>query len=235
MGVLLLVNLLHSVADILLSKFGRYRRLHAIRFTLSNLGSSLNVLLTENTHAGVWAILQIIDALGRSIILPTTLPAILASLAEEDVATATGVQCMRSFGYIRGITIPGITFNNRFDANCLRVLDPIVRNTLLGGRAYELATGGFIILLSASVKKEVVELYIDALKVVWLVAMGFGVTSFVAVVMEKGVPLRTELDNQYGPEFQEKSTDAERRASKSGVNTWSPENFANNLSYKTKK
>ncbi|KAK2592123.1 hypothetical protein QQS21_010194 [Conoideocrella luteorostrata] len=194
-----------AVVGVILSKTGRYRPLHAIGFILSTLGPGLNVLLKKDTHAGVWAMLQIVDAIGRSLILPTTLPAVLASLPEKDVAAATGVYSfLRSFGYVWGITIPGIMFKNRFDAASYRISDSAVRDALGGGKAYESATGSFVQTLQQNVKSEVLDVYLEALKAVWYGAMAFGATGLIAVAVEKHVPLRTDLDTNYGLEEKKK-------------------------------
>jgi hypothetical protein len=130
------------LAGIVMSKTGHYR---PHRFTLSTLAPALNVLLGRHTHIAVWAIFQVIDAVGRACILPTTLPAVLAPLEEKDVAAATGVYSfLRSFGYVWGITVPGIIFNNRFNAKAYRNEEHAVRQALSGGRAYELAAGSYI-------------------------------------------------------------------------------------------
>jgi hypothetical protein len=190
-----------AVTGIVLSKTGRYRRLHAAGFVLSTLGPGLNTLLGTNTNAGGWAMLQIVDAIGRALILPTTLPAILASLPERDVAAATGVYSfLRSFGYVWGITIPGIIFNNRFNQLSYQISDPVVRETLGGGRAYEFATGPYVQTLRPDLKSEVLDVYLQALRAVWFGAMAFGATGLIAVAMEKHVPLRTELETKYGLE-----------------------------------
>ncbi|KAF2689724.1 MFS general substrate transporter [Lentithecium fluviatile CBS 122367] len=200
-----------AVAGVILSKTGHYRPLHAAGFLLLTLGPGLNALLDRNTHTGVWAILQIIDAAGRAMILPTTLPAVLAPLAEKDVAAATGVYSfLRSFGYVWGITIPSIIFNNRFDAHSARITDSAVRNAMLGGKAYQLATGPFVRSLSPAAQSEVIGVYLSALKSVWYGAMGFGVSGLIAVLVEKHVPLRTELDTDYGLDVTEKLNDEEK-------------------------
>ncbi|KAG8165579.1 hypothetical protein KVR01_004131 [Diaporthe batatas] len=187
------------VAGIVLSKTGRYRPLHAIGFILSTLGPGLNTLLSRNTHAGGWAMLQIVDALGRACILPTTLPAVLAGLSEKDVATATGVYSfLRSFGYVWGVTIPGILFNNRFNELSYQVSNTTVRETLSWGKAYEFASDPYIQNLEPTVRSEVLGVYLQALKAVWFGAMAFGATGLVAVAIEKHVPLRTELETNYG-------------------------------------
>ncbi|KAL1870694.1 hypothetical protein Daus18300_005014 [Diaporthe australafricana] len=199
-----------AVAGILLSKTGRYRRLHAFGFALSTLGPGLNTLLDRNTHAGGWAMLQITDALGRAFILPTTLPAILASLPEKDVASATGVYSfLRSFGYVWGITVPGIIFNNRFSQLSSHISDTAVRKTLGGGKAYQLASGTFVQILPPAVKSEVLDVYLEALKAVWYGVMAFGASGLIAVAIEKHVPLRTELETQYGLD-EKKSEDGEK-------------------------
>lgn len=200
-----------AVAGIILSKTGRYRRLHAIGFVLSTLGPGLNTLLGRDTPAGGWAMLQIVDALGRAFILPTTLPAVLASLPEKDVASATGVYSfLRSFGFVWGITVPGIMFNNRFSELSYRISDAVVREALSDGKAYQLASGPYVQTLPPTVRSEVLGVYLEALKAVWLGAMAFGASGLIAVAVEKHVPLRTELETQYGLEVKkEKDGDGE--------------------------
>lgn len=194
-----------AIAGIIMSKTGRYRGLHALGFTLSTLALGLNTLLDHRTYTSVWAIFQIIDAAGRAMILPTTLPAVLASLGEEDVAAATGVYSfLRSFGFVWGIVVPGIIFNNEFQKNSFKITDISVREALSGARAYQLATGPFIRSLAPGVQAQVIEVYVDALKVVWLAAMAFGASGFIAVAIEKEIPLRTNLETQYGLENREK-------------------------------
>ncbi|KAF7950962.1 uncharacterized protein EAE97_002514 [Botrytis byssoidea] len=117
-----------GMAGGILSKFGHYRPLHLIGFVLSILGPGLNIMLSNTTPRVSWVIFQMVDAIGRGILLPTVLPAIMASLPDSEVATATGVDSfLRSFGFIWGITIPGIIFNAQFDRYSIRISDPAVR------------------------------------------------------------------------------------------------------------
>ncbi|KID81394.1 MFS general substrate transporter-like protein [Metarhizium guizhouense ARSEF 977] len=142
-----------AVVGIILSKTGRYRPLHAVGFVLSTLGPGLNVLLDKDTIA---------DAVGRSFLLPTLLPAVLASLPEKDVVSATGMYSFfRSFGYVWGITIPSIMFKNRFDVVSYQISDPAVRSALGGGRAPELSTGAFVQALPQPVKSQVLDAYLE--------------------------------------------------------------------------
>lgn len=207
-----------AVAGFVLSKTGRYRRLHAFGFVLSTLGPGLNTLLGRDTHAGAWAMLQIVDALGRAFILPTTLPAILASLPENDVASATGVYSfLRSFGYVWGITVPGIIFNNRFNQFSNQISDAVVREALGGGKAYQLSSGTYVQTLTPNTKSEVLGVYLESLKAVWYGAMAFGASGLIAVAVEKHVPLRTELETEYGLE-EKKNRDGEDGTDAKGPN-----------------
>ncbi|KAK7184810.1 multidrug resistance protein fnx1 [Paraphaeosphaeria sporulosa] len=188
-----------AVAGLLCSKTGQYRWLHCIGFVLTTLGPGLNLLLTATTPKATWAIFQVVDALGRACILSTTLPAVLAPLPEEDTATATGMYSfLRSFGFVWGITIPSIIFNNRFDRMSWKIQDDAVRAALQGGRAYQLSTGAFLKTLASKTQSQIFEVYLDALKSVWLAAVAFGASGLVAVGVEKHVPLRTYLDTDYG-------------------------------------
>lgn len=204
-----------AVAGILCSKTGQYRWLHCIGFVLTTLAPGLNLLLTATTPKATWAIFQIVDALGRACILSTTLPAVLAPLPEEDVATATGMYSfLRSFGFVWGITIPTIIFNNRFDRMSWKIQDDAVRAALQGGRAYQLSTGAFLKTLPPNTQSQVFQVYLDALKSVWIAAVAFGASGLVAVGVEKHVPLRTYLDTDYGLDTRNKADNSEQTAEK---------------------
>jgi hypothetical protein len=159
--------------------------------------------------------LQITDAIGRACIMSTTLPAVLAPLPERDVATATGMYSfLRSFGFVWGITIPSIIFNNKFDQLSWKIQDTTIRGALQGGKAYQLSTGSFIRSLSSTTQAQVYEVYLDALDAVWLAALAIGVAGLVAAGIEKHVPLRTYLVTEYGLDQGNESSSPEGIAEK---------------------
>ncbi|KAF2828618.1 major facilitator superfamily MFS_1 [Ophiobolus disseminans] len=160
------------VAGGLLTKLGHYRPLHLVGFVLSTLGPGLNILLSDSTPKVVWVWFQIVDSIGRGILLPTTLPAIMASLPDSDAAAITGI-------------------------------DSAVRGTLQNGRAYQFVSGEYVQALPPAVKAEVITVYLRALRAVWIGAVAFGATGLVAVLVEKHIPLRTELDTKYGLKHEE--------------------------------
>ncbi|KAF2115748.1 MFS general substrate transporter-like protein [Lophiotrema nucula] len=193
--------LVAAVAGGTLSKVGHYRPLHMIGFVLSIIGPGLNILLTATTPKVVWVVFQAVDAIGRAFLLPTILPAVLASLTDDDTAAATGMYSfLRSLGFVWGITIPGIIFNTQFDRYSPRISDPTVRSEMGGGRAYERVSGAYVQALPPSLRAEVISVYLKALRAVWIGAVAFGATGVLAVLVEKHIPLRTELNTQYGIE-----------------------------------
>jgi hypothetical protein len=182
-----------------LTKFGHYRPLHLVGFVLSVLGPGLNILLTDSTPTVTWVWFQIVDSIGRGLLLPTVLPAIMASLPDSDAAAVTGMfSFLRSFGFVWGITIPGIIFNAQFDRAAYRISDLSVRQTMQNGRAYQFVSGEYVQALPSTVKAEVIGVYLEALRAVWIGAIAFGATGFAAVYIEKHMPLRNELDTKYG-------------------------------------
>lgn len=187
------------VAGVLLTKYGLYRPLHFIGFSLGMLGTGLNTTLSRQTSTPVWVVYQAIYASGQALLTPTILPAILASLSEADVAAATGVYSfLRSFGWVWGLTIPGVIFDSRFDHSSSHISDAEIRHTLQNGGAYEAAGGEYVKSIPPVVQDQVVSTYVDALKIVWIVAIALNATGMLMVLVEKHIPLRQELDTTFG-------------------------------------
>ncbi|KAI1764733.1 hypothetical protein GGR53DRAFT_492921 [Hypoxylon sp. FL1150] len=86
-----------------------------------------------------------------------------------------------------------------------RVLEPIACiYRLAGGRAYQFASDPYIHNFEPRSQSEVLDVYLQATKVVWYGAMAFGASGLIAVAVEKHVPLRTELETDYGLQEREK-------------------------------
>ncbi|KAH8721506.1 major facilitator superfamily domain-containing protein [Phaeosphaeriaceae sp. PMI808] len=172
-----------AVAGGVLSKFGYYRPIHLIGFCLT------------------WVVFQMVDGIGRGLLLPTVLPAIMASLPDSDTASATGMYSfLRSFGFVWGVTIPAMIFNAQFDRYSPRISDPTVRQEWGVGRAYQSISGSYLEGLTPKFQGEVMSIYREALIAVWIGAVAFGATGFISVAIEKHIPLRTELNTKFGLE-----------------------------------
>ncbi|KAI9662177.1 MAG: hypothetical protein M1831_002873 [Alyxoria varia] len=187
------------IGGLVMSKTGVYRPLHAASFALTAIGLGLFSLLDDASAKAAWACFQIIAAAGSGVAVSTLLPAILAALPESDVAVATGAfSFVRSFAFVWGVTLPSIIFNGQFNRHAGWIGDAGVRATLDDGAAYEYVSGGYVRGLAGDSKQEVVRVYVEVLRTVWRVGIAFACLGFLCVFVEKHVPLRKELDTEFG-------------------------------------
>lgn len=187
------------VSGLVVTKLGRYRPIHHAGFAIMIIGFGLFTLLDSESTTAEWVVYQGIVASGSGIILAALLPAIQASLSEEDAAASTALFAfMRSFGAIWGVTIPVAVFNNQFDKHLYRITDPAARAQLANGQAYEHASRAFIYSFGEGIREEIVGVYTDALKMVWIVGTAICGLAFLLVFAEKEIKLRTELNSEYG-------------------------------------
>lgn len=203
----------------LISKFGRYRPIQHVGFALMVIGFGLLTLLKANATTAQWVGYQLASAAGTGLVLPVLLPAVQASLTEEDTALSTSTWAfIRSFGLIWGATIPTAAFDNRYNSLLYRITDPAVAEQLANGKSYERATKSFVDSIKDPVTRaQVVSVYADSIQTVWFVSMAFAALAFLLVIIEKEIPLRKELDTKFSMEEKAKSekTDAEEPAAKS--------------------
>lgn len=199
-----------GISGQILTKFGHYRPIQAVGFCLLTLGFGLDILLEEGDSTVKWVCLIAVNAMGLGALLPTMLPAILASLSEADIALGTGVYSfLRSFGYIWGVTVPATIFNSTFEQYLWKISDMEMQQSLQSGKAYEHVGGEFIESLTESARDQVIGVYVTSIRTVWVGAAAFSAIGLVLVMIERHVPLRTKVDSAYGLETgKEKATDA---------------------------
>jgi EmrB/QacA subfamily drug resistance transporter len=196
------------IGGVLITVTGKYKELLVAGFVLMAVGMGLFTMLDDRTNTVRWVVYQVVLALGSGISLIATLPAVLASLPESDVATATATWAfLRSFGSIWGVSIPSAIFNTRFTDLVGRIASPQLRSVLVGGGAYQLATKTFMKSLDNTpvVKAQVVSVYVDSLKLVWQVGIAFAALGVPLSLLLRSLALRNELNTEYG--FEEKKTE----------------------------
>lgn len=196
---------------VLLTKLGAYRPLHAVAFALSAIGFGLFTLLSSSTPTVAWVFYQLICSAGSGLIMSVLLPAIMAPLSEKDVALASAAYSfIRTFGFIWGVTMPGLVFNSVFEHNLPRISDETLRARLEGGAAYSFASQANRLkeTLDSSLWNEVTGVYETSLRAVWWVCLGISIASFFAVAGERAVELRTELDTEFGLEQKSPSVES---------------------------
>ncbi|KAI0900417.1 major facilitator superfamily domain-containing protein [Annulohypoxylon nitens] len=188
-----------AISAIALSRWGKYRPLHFAGFAVFTLGIGLFAYLDENSSKAEWAVFQSIAALGAGMVLNTQLPAFQAPAPESDQAAATASWCfIRTFGNVWGVAIPSVIFNNRINELLPRVSNSGVRELLANGDAYQYGSASFVGSFPQPLQGEIVSVYRDALKLVFEVAIAFGGLAVLLVFFEKEIPLRTELETEYG-------------------------------------
>jgi MFS family permease len=199
-----------AMGGVTMSKFGRYRPIHNAGFALIVISFGLFDLLDRNSSTGTWVGYQIIGSAGVGLIIATLLPAVMAPLSESDTALATATWgFLRSFGVIWGIAIPAAIFNSRFDELATTgITDPVIRGLLVNGQAYSHATAAFLDTLSASTRGQFIVVLNESLHRTWQVGIGFAALGFLFVFLEKEVPLRQELETEFGMEKEENKKDA---------------------------
>jgi hypothetical protein len=182
-----------------ISKTGQYIPLHGIGFALSAIGTGTLSTLNASSSLGAWIGFQIIASGGSGLVFTSTLISTLAPLPEEDVAVATGTYSfVRSFGFVWGLTISSVVFNSQIDRYLRIVDDESVRSLMANGQAYAYANRGTFNALSTTTKSQVIEVYVKALRVIWIIVAAFSCFGFLCVFAEKHVELRKEKVNEFG-------------------------------------
>ncbi|KAI9703015.1 MAG: hypothetical protein M1820_006006 [Bogoriella megaspora] len=188
-----------AVAAVLLNKYGKFKPLHLAGFATTTLGMGILSLQHEGTAIAAWAAFQCVTALGIGMIIDTLLPAFQAPITETDQAAATAAwSFVRAFGTIWGVAIPAAIFNNRVDDLLGTVSDLGARQLLANGGAYQQASASFVKQYDIPVQTEIRTVYREALKRVFLIGIAFGGLATLLVLLEREVPLRQELETEYG-------------------------------------
>ncbi|KAL3440347.1 DNA repair protein RAD50 [Aspergillus insuetus] len=185
----------------LLTRFGRYKALHILGIAVCMIGLGLFTLFDAETPTVEWVIFPMIVGAGAGLVFNTLLPACQAGIPESDQAAMTATwSFLRGFGSIWGVGISTAIFNNRFGNLLDRIPDVQVQQLLSGGHAYEYASADFLHSFKPELRQIIVSVYVDSLKQVWQIAIGFMGVGFLLAFLEKEIPLRTDLVTEYGLE-----------------------------------
>ncbi|KAF5985246.1 multidrug transporter (major facilitator family) [Fusarium coicis] len=188
-----------ALSAVVLSKWGKYKMLHVSGFFLMTLGVGLLGLLHEESPPAAWILLQFIPAIGSGFLLNTLLPAFQAATDEEDQAAATGNWTfMRSFGSVWGVAIAGSIFNTYTKQYSHMIDNELAREMLSSGDSYQNATRAFVLQFDEVVQSKIRHVFMLSLSKVYVISVAFGGLAWVLSLFEKDVPLRKELDTQYG-------------------------------------
>lgn len=196
-----------SLAAWALTKTGKYKWIHLTGFALFNIGLGLFSRLDEHTPVGEWVGYMFVGPIGGGLLLSTQLPAFQAPAPEADQALATGSwNFIRTMGGIWGVAAPAALFANRVDAlvDSGKITNPEVAALLVNGGAYQHASAAFVRSFPSN-KDEIVAAYRLAIQRTFLVCIAFSGLAFLLCLFEEDIPLRTELETEYGMKEQKET------------------------------
>ncbi|KAI1464434.1 major facilitator superfamily domain-containing protein [Daldinia caldariorum] len=149
--------------------------------------------------AALYVCLQLVTGLGSGLVLGALLPAVQAALTEKDTASSTATWTfIRTFGTIWGVSVPAAIFNSRSNDLSNRIEDPSARALVANGQAYSHATSAVLLSLETYTRDQVISVFTDSLKLVWIVAVVIAGVSFFAIFVEREIGLRDDLNTSYG-------------------------------------
>ncbi|PQE12454.1 MFS transporter protein [Rutstroemia sp. NJR-2017a BVV2] len=162
--------------------------------------------LNQNSSHGQWIGFQILPAAGVAVIFAVTIPSTLAPLQEADVAVATAnYSFVGSFGFLWGFTMAGTVFNGQINAYLHLMEDQQIQAMMRNGAAYTYAASGQGVdkIEDAVTREQVIDVYIRALRVIWLEIIAVALLGVLCVPWEKYIELRKSHSTEYGLETKE--------------------------------
>ncbi|KAI1128336.1 major facilitator superfamily domain-containing protein [Nemania abortiva] len=189
------------VAALALARWGRYRVLHVVGFSIQAIGIGLFSLLWEETTVADFIVFESIAALGGGFVFDTLLPAFQTPVAEADQGAATAAwYFLRLFGHIWGVAIPSAILNSKVNALLAAgaVSDPLARAQLAGGGAYQAASAAFVTQFTPDIQAEISALYRKSLQPVWYAAAALSAFAALLSTLEKELEMRKTLETEFG-------------------------------------
>ncbi|KAM0498707.1 hypothetical protein ACHAP8_005926 [Fusarium lateritium] len=195
-----------ALSAFMLSRWGKYKGLHISGFFIMTLGVGLFGLLEEDSPPVAWVLVQFLPAIGSGFLLNTLLPAFQASTEEIDQAAATGTwSFIRSLGTVWGVAIAGTVFNSYTKQYAHMIDNELARETLHSGDSYQSATRAFILQFDEATQEQLCHVFMLSLRKVYVISVAFSGLAFFLSMLEKEIPLREDLDTQYGLEEKDSS------------------------------
>ena len=192
-----------AIAGVFITRSGRYRPPIWAGWFLTTLGVGLLILLDSSTPTVSWIFLNLVSGLGIGLLYPAMSFAVQASASNADLPSAAAMfSFFRSLGQTLGVAVGGVIFQNRMEHN----LDsyPLLAPH---ARAYSNDASALVQTIISlgktpqelKMKEQLVESYVQALRVVWIVMCGFaGLAMLLAVAGTKELGLDREHRTDQG-------------------------------------
>ena len=209
-----------AAAAAAVSRWGKYKFIHILGFTLYTVGLALFARLDEHSPTAEWVGYMFTSPLGGGLLLNTQLPAFQAPVPEADQAAATGCwNFIKTLGSVWGVAIPAAIFANHVDGLIASgaISNPVAARMMINGGAYQYASAKFVHGFPLPDQAEVVAVYRLAIQRVFLVAIAFSGFAWLLCLFEKNIVLRVQLVTEYGLKENERSRMETTRGSKQEV------------------
>lgn len=209
----LVIIFFDGFTEAIMFKIDLYISLHWLKFAMNAVDVELFSTLNELFDRAIWICFQILLFENTSIIFIATLSSTLTSLRKFDVAMTTATYSfVRSFDLVWGVTITSIVFNDLMNRNLASIDDSTIRAIMQNGAAYFYVSEKFISSLSSNIEKEVINLYVQTLRIVWLIMTEMSCLAFDCVFIKKQVELRKNHTTEFElAENKDKTRDAKMR------------------------
>ena len=176
---------------------GRFRWAIWSGWTLTVLGMGLLYLLSPGTSIPAFVFLNIVPGLGLGLLFSCINLALQAAATEQLAGYAAAMYIfMRSLGQGIGVAVGGVVFQSRFAVELRGYPDLATNATALAQDASGLVQVIKAMPKGATERTVIVNVYADALKVVWAVMAGLAFVALILSLGTKGLSLNAEMETE---------------------------------------
>ncbi|KAI9791367.1 MAG: hypothetical protein M1816_003934 [Peltula sp. TS41687] len=189
------------IVGLLISHTGHYLWAIYAGWVLTTLGLGLLRLLQPHTPTWAWILLNVPSGLGLGTLFPAMSIAVQSSASPADVPFAAGMfSFFRALGQSIGVALGGVIFENTLRRRLLSYGGDLAAHAVEYSRNAS-ALVAFVVKLDpgSSTRHDLVNAYVDALRMVWLVLTVFAaVAGLVALGSKKGLALDRAVETEQG-------------------------------------
>ena len=181
------------IAGIVVGRTRQYRLQFWLAYILLTVALGLFTLWNGRTSVAERAGFQIIAGIGIGVLF-TILPLMMQASVEsaDDQGLAVGIMvCFRLFGALIGLAVGSTAFNSAF-AHSIADIGPLPAGVPLhqnSSQALAFIPSLRTLSLAPQIKQGILEVYSDAIKVIWHILVGFSGFGFLAALLVKELSL----------------------------------------------
>ncbi|KAJ7611710.1 MFS general substrate transporter [Roridomyces roridus] len=181
------------VQGLLIAKLGHYRLINLIGWSAVLLGLGLFITLDRNTSLGVIVVFQIIQGVGMGLLYALTFVVLAPLPVSENASAVSLLSFVRAFSQSWGVAIAGSVISNKLASTLpSSILEQFDRASLVYGVIPEIAG------LPEPLQDQVKDVYVESIRVMWIVMAVLAAVGFLTVLFMKDIPLSRTVDGKWG-------------------------------------